>query len=287
MSSRSIAKAADVLDRWYNLLEQEANAYKTANYLTTPSQTNDKGNTFDTDTKMVVCRSKLFAWMYDLVDTHSLDRELVAVAASYMDRYLSKQTSINRGYIYQLVGMTSLYLAIKIYRDQGKCAGAASFAGLSRGLFTDHDIVKMENSMLNTLDWRMFPPTAVTFGTMLLAMIPRGACSPFSRHSMFERIRFLLELSIAVPFFLGKKPSNIAIGAFIEIMESEEQPNVSDKIHQAHFKRRLYILAGIDSDSNEVTICRNAMKKIHQEAKVELKKKDAAIVSPEHCELYC
>ena len=275
MSTRSIAKAADSLDRWYNLLEQESTAYKTANYLTTPPQTaNDTDSTFNADTK-IAYRSKLFAWMYHLVDKHSLDRELVAIAASYMDRYLSKHPSINRGYIYQLVGMTSLYMATKIYRDQGKCAGAASFAGLSRGLFTEHDIINMESRMLNTLDWRMHPPTAYDFAKMLLAMVPRGACSPFSRRSLFERVRFVLELSITARFFLGKKPSNIAVGAFIEIMESEEQPNVSKPKHQAHFKRCLYIFSGIDSDSDEVIECRNAMKKIHQEATVELKKKDA------------
>jgi len=276
MSSRSIVKAADLLERWYNLLEQESTSYKTVNYLTAPSQiTNDNGSTLDADT-MAGCRSKLFAWMFNIVDKHSLDRELVAIAASYMDRYLSKHPSINRNDICTKVGMTSLYLAIKIYRDQGKCAGAASFAGLSRGLFTEHDIIKMESSMLNTLDWRMHPPTTFTFAHLMLSMIPRGACSPFSRRSMFERVRFALELSIAVPFFLGKKPSNIAIGAFLEIMESEDQPNVTETKHRAHFKRCLYMFAGIDSDSDEVIECRNAMKKMHEEVTEKLKKKDAA-----------
>jgi uncharacterized UPF0160 family protein len=96
MSSRSIAKAADLLERWYNLLEQESTAYKTVNYLIT----NDKDSTLDTD-KMTKYRSKLFEWMYHIVDKHSLDRELVAIAASYMDRYLSKHPSINSDYIYK------------------------------------------------------------------------------------------------------------------------------------------------------------------------------------------
>lgn len=286
MSSRSVAKAADVLERWYNLLEQESTAYKTTNYLITPGRTaNDEGNAIDTDAELIVCRSKLVAWMYNLVDKYSLDRELVAVAASYMDRYLEKHTSSSRGHISNLVGMTSLYLAIKIYRDQGKCAGAVSFAGLSRGLFNELDIIKMESSILKSLDWRVHPPTVFVFARACLVMVPRDACSPFSRRCMFERIRYLLELSIAVPFFLGKKPSDVAVGAFIEIMESDEQPNVKYPNHQSQFKRRLYILTGIDSDSDKVTVCRNALKKIYKEAKVELEKKDvaaaaAAIVTP-------
>ena len=285
MSARTVAKAADVLERWYNLLEQESTTYKTTNYLTTLDKTaNDKDDTFDTDEDLIASRSELFAWMYALVDKYSLDRELVAVAASYTDRYLSKLTSsTSRDNISQLVGMTSLYLAIKIYRDQGKCAGAGSFAGLSRGLFTECDIIKMESSILYSLNWRMHPPTVFTFGRALLPMIPRDACSPFSRRFMFERIRYLLELSIAVPFFLGKRPSDIAVGAFILITESDKQPNVADTNHQAQFKHRLYILTGIDSDSDEVTVCRDTLKKIYQEAKVKLDKKNAAaaaIVTP-------
>ena len=285
MSSKSMAKAVDLLERWYVLLEKENTGYQTENYITSPSQktTDSNDDTIDTDTK-ILYRSKLFEWMYQLVDKYSLDRELVAIAGSYMDRYIPlsqhQHPSINRGYTYQLVGMTSLHLAIKITRDQGKCAGATSFARLSRGLFTEDDINTMEWSMLTTLQWRMHPPTAVTFATLLLMFVPRDACSPFSRHDLFERIRYLLEISVTIPFFLGKKTSNMAVGAFIVIMESEEQPNVSETEHRAQFKRYLFTVAGIDSDADKVIECRDAMKKIQQEAAVELKKKVAVQTSP-------
>lgn len=273
MSSRSMAKAIDLLERWYILLEQEI-AYQTVNYLSLPPEnaTITDEITFTPQAK-TARRSKLFTWMYHLVDKHDLDRELVAIAASFMDRFLYKNLSINRIDM-QLVGMTSLYVAIKLYRDQGKYAGVTSFAGLSRGVFSEQEITKMEWRMLNTLDWRMSPPTVFTFTSLLQSFIPRGACSPFSRRTLIERIRYLLELSITLPFFLAKKPSNIAIAAFLEIIESEEQPNVSEPKHQAHFKRCIWSLAGIDSDSDEVTECRNVLKRIQREASIELKKQE-------------
>ena len=261
MSSRSVAKAADVLELWYNLLKQEEH------YLTELPRNKTK----------LICRSKLITWMYNLVDSYSLDRDLVAIAASYMDRYISKTSPVDDwGYMYQQVGITSLYLALKIYRENGKFAGVSSFASLSRGLFTEKDIIRMEIVMLNELEWSMHPPTVHTFSTMLLAFIPRGACSPFSRRSMFERIKFLLELCITVPFFIDKRPSNIAIGAFMEIMESEEQPNVSTD-HQAHFKHSLYVLAGVHCNSDEVAVCRDEMKNVmsHQDVQVGKKKNDS------------
>jgi len=86
MSSKSMAKAVDLLERWYVLLEKENTGYQTENYITSPSQktTDSNDDTIDTDTK-ILYRSKLFEWMYQLVDKYSLDRELVAIAGSYMD----------------------------------------------------------------------------------------------------------------------------------------------------------------------------------------------------------
>ena len=106
MSSRTVAKAADVLERWYNLLEQESTTYKTINYLTTLDKTaNDKDDTFDTDVDLIASRSELFAWMYALVDKYSLDRELVAVAAQFKHR------------LYLLTGIDSDSDEVTVCRD--------------------------------------------------------------------------------------------------------------------------------------------------------------------------
>ena len=43
-----------------------------------------------------------------------LDRDIVGISLSYFDRYLSRHTSIDET-LYQLVALTSLYLAVKLH----------------------------------------------------------------------------------------------------------------------------------------------------------------------------
>ncbi|KAL7532492.1 hypothetical protein ACHAXR_007663, partial [Thalassiosira sp. AJA248-18] len=206
-------------------------------------------------------RTRVCGWMYQVVDSHSLDRELVYIGMSYLDRYLSKHPLTTLNHDYQLVSMTSLYLAIKIYRANGKSAAVASFVKLSNGLFTENDFVNMEKRMLDTLQWRMHPPTPQSYLELLILFIPRAACSPSTRRALFERIKFLLELSVTVQFFIGKKPSSIAVAAFVEVMEHDQRPNnVQKQSCHAHFRYCARSIAGIYCDSPEVMECRDAMK---------------------------
>ena len=82
-------------------------------------------------------------------------REVVAVALSYLDRYLATR-AVNRR-IFQLAAMTALYLAIKLY-EPGKLR-LASLIELSRGYFLAEHIVIMEDSILQSLGWHVHPPT--------------------------------------------------------------------------------------------------------------------------------
>ena len=44
-----------------------------------------------------------------------IDREVVGIALSYFDRYASRHTAILAEPLFQLVAMTSLYLAVKLH----------------------------------------------------------------------------------------------------------------------------------------------------------------------------
>ena len=44
-----------------------------------------------------------------------IDREVVVIALSYFDRYASRHTAILAEPLFQLVAMTSLYLAVKLH----------------------------------------------------------------------------------------------------------------------------------------------------------------------------
>lgn len=89
-------------------------------------------------------RSKICEWSYQVIDHFDYDREIVAVSLSYLDRYLCKRPVNKR--TFQLVAMTTLYLACKLY-DPHKLR-MASLIELSRGYFTEEHITAMEESIL-------------------------------------------------------------------------------------------------------------------------------------------
>ena len=89
-------------------------------------------------------RSKICEWSYQVIDHFDYDREIVAVSLHYLDRYLSKRPVNKR--TFQLVAMTTLYLACKLY-DPNKLR-MSSLIELSRGYFTEEHITAMEGSIL-------------------------------------------------------------------------------------------------------------------------------------------
>lgn len=272
----------ELIDRFQALLHLESTAYNFSNYISTPNpMQHEDGHSRLCKDKRQWRRIKIIGWMYNVIDTHLLDRELVCIAMSYMDRYLSKHLLASHSQdAHQLVGMTSLFMAIKIFRNQGKCAAVASFAKLSKGLFSENDLLNMEQSILDTLQWRMHPPTPQTYLELLINFLPPSACLPFTRRALFERIKFLLELSVTVPFFFCKKPSSIAVATFMAVMENEEGPNVRKQTYRSHFRYCARSIAGIYCDSQEVVECRNAMKVVHKNA---LHQMDDEVMNEKEC----
>ncbi|KAL7510691.1 hypothetical protein ACHAXN_007557, partial [Cyclotella atomus] len=268
--------------RFQILLEQEVSTYRFVNYLSPAHQLDcfDDSSTStafdDRDARHLsqqkkYWRDKIVAWMYHVVDQHDLDRELVEISLNYMDRYLAEQ-SIHDSSGFQLAGMTSLYLAIKIFRHEGRGASMRSFVKLAEGAYNELDFVDMEQSILDTLEWRVHPPTTLAFLDLLLLLLPQGACdTSFTRHALYERIKFLLELCVTVPFFFTKNPSHNAIAACIEVMQHEDKPNVPEVKYQKHFKKCIWSICGIDCESDEVVECIDAMAIIHKNAWYDLK----------------
>ena len=281
MISTMSMSTVEMMDRFRILHEQAVSTYRFSNYLSPSYQldsfnNNHKSTAFNDKHARNLSqlktdwRDKLCAWMYQIVDDHELDRELIEVSLNYMDRYLSKQ-HINDSYEFQLVGMTSLYLAIKVFRHMGKGASISGFVMLSQGLYSSQDFETMEYSILEVLDWRMHPPTTLAFLDLLIMILPRGACSSLTRIALYERIKFLLELCVTVPFFFTKNPAHVAIAAFIDVMQHKDKPNIPEVKYQEHFCKFVYSVCGIDCKSDEVVECSKAMTIVHRNAWHDLK----------------
>ena len=89
-------------------------------------------------------RQKICEWNFQVIDRCNLDRETASVSLNYLDRYLSTH-HVNMETL-QLVALTSLYLAIKLYESVPSMMSLLIDA--SRGRFNKDRIVLTEESIL-------------------------------------------------------------------------------------------------------------------------------------------
>jgi hypothetical protein len=97
-------------------------------------------------------------WFYQVIDYCALSRDTVQICMSYLDTFLAARPDpylYDREH-YQLAAITSLYVSIKLHEPVE--LDVKLLAVLSRGIYSQPDIVAMERTLLEALQWRMNPP---------------------------------------------------------------------------------------------------------------------------------
>mmetsp|Transcript_13486 Transcript_13486/g.24412 ORF Transcript_13486/g.24412 Transcript_13486/m.24412 type:complete len:350 (+) Transcript_13486:97-1146(+) len=175
-------------------------------------------------------RRKICEWAFEVTDHFGFDREVVSIALNYLDRVVAHTTETTNARVprkeFQLVAVTSLYLAIKLHGETDAVEGAPrklrinAFVELSRGMFTIETLETTERAILSNLEWNVNPPTTVCFVASLLRLLPASWDSqPLHASvasSIFEMARYLTELSVCVSTFSFKfKSSEISYSAIL------------------------------------------------------------------------
>lgn len=159
-------------------------------------------------------REKIVEWCFQVVDHCDMDRDLVFIAMSFFDRYLSRY-SVDET-LTQLVAMTCLYLAVKIHSS--KKISIISIVSLSRGFFRLDQVVKMEMCIMKSLNWYLNPPTPSTFVDILYPLMEELVGGDDSASEIKDLAKYLLELSVCDSYFINKNPSLIAHAAITVAM---------------------------------------------------------------------
>ena len=163
-----------------------------------------------------VCRDKMCEWSYQIVDFCKFNRESVDIAMNYLDRFILTTNGVdaiqNRN-VYQLAAMTSLYSAIKIHERQALSPKVVS--QLSRGLYTEDQIIEMESKILHGLQWKLHPPTAFSFVRELLAAIPDQVFDENQRALILDVSQIQTELAVCDYRFIETPTSLIAFCAYV------------------------------------------------------------------------
>lgn len=192
------------------------------------------------------CRCKISTWCYQVSDYAKFTRETVAIAMNLLDRYLmttvGQSARLDREE-YQRAAMTSLYISVKIHETE---AMAPKFiTKLSRGTFAPSEVVAMEAKMLGALQWRLNPPTSLSFIRMLLDIIPTELLDGKARQTVYEVSKYQGELAVSEYPMVGVKPSTIA---FCSLMNAFESVGLFDEDTLNRIERVLSMSIGIDHD---------------------------------------
>lgn len=182
-------------------------------------------------------RRKLCEWTFEVVDHFNFDREVVSVALYYLDRVASLKVEATGKPIpkreFQLIAVTSLYIAIKLHGETDDLEGPrkklkiSAFQELSRGFFKVDTLEATERSMLQMLQWRLNPPTSAQFVAYFLRMLPEW--SPYEcKHTheavagkIFDMAKYLTELSVCVSAIVFRfKSSIIGYAAILSAIDS-------------------------------------------------------------------
>jgi hypothetical protein len=258
------------------LLRQESEVYgPSKDYLTTilnssvdPSERVSEG-----------WRRKLCEWCYEVVDHFGFDREVVSIALNYLDRVVALKTESSADGMskreFQLIAVTSLYIAIKLHGETDSLDGPRrklridAFVELSRGFFQVEVIEAMERNIIESLDWRLNPPTSLRFIANLLRLLPVWSinenCTPHAAvvGSIYDVARYLAELSVCVSdFSFDFNTSTIAYASILCTLEALQETLPLPYDIRVKFLNDIAEVTGLFPESKEVRQVRDMIKEL-------------------------
>lgn len=201
------------LDTIAAMRHQEVNVYQTRDFLSLKDC-----NCLSVDED---CRAKMAAWCYQVVDFCEFNREIVEIAMNFLDRFIltsAGSSVLHDRALYQLACMTTLYTAIKI--NEPEAISPSVVSELSKGIYTAQEVEVMEFHILNALQWRVNPPTVMSFVRQFLELIPEYALPEPVRTALYEVVKFQAELAVSDYGLIAVKPSTLAFTSIVNALES-------------------------------------------------------------------
>ena len=215
-----------------------------------------------------VWRQQIIEWMYTLVKCCNLQHSSAAAASYFLDVAASaaavsspeKEEEGSGGLLglliqspddYQLVAMTSLYVALKMYdtpSHKRSLIKLQSLVQLGNGDFTEEDILQMELDLLNGFQWNLCPPTPNCFLYQYLSLLPAGT-SQHTKSRIEDFALHAIEIAMARDTIAcSMKPSTVAYSAILRSFHRMDQGDMP--LEQLHsFLGRLEHVEDMDHAS--------------------------------------
>ena len=155
-------------------------------------------------------RRQMATWCIQISKMLDQQIETVEVALSILDRAPAADPKLAEDpETYQLACVGSLYIATKLYEKKQLSLGAMTHLCLNR--FYEYQIEAMELRLLASIQWRVNPPTAVSFARLLLKI-----ARLHENHReilIMEEVKKQVEKAVVEEYFLTVKASTLAFAA--------------------------------------------------------------------------
>jgi hypothetical protein len=188
------------------------------------------------------CREQIVEWSFRVVDYFRIDREVVVLSLSLLDRFLAI-CQCDRS-TFKLAATTTLHLAVKLLHPC-KLGELGILSDLSRGEFDMNDVALMEKHILDSLNWKLHAPTSIAFATLLLEFFFSSQnidMSPTDVDDLYDISSFFTELAVCDYYFVGLTPSMIAIASIVNALEGMFGPDnkITSRILKTASKLNMY-----------------------------------------------
>jgi len=204
-------------------------------------------------------REKICHWSFNVIDHFDLSREVVAVSMSLFDRFLATRGNRCSGSTALLASLTTLHIAIKV--NEVRKIKLGTLANLSRGQFGPRHIEEMEWNVLTSLEWKIHPPTSMSFISHLLLLLPPqvdDAC----KEEIYALSRYITELSVCDSSFVEINPSSVAFAAILNSLEDRKYRKFISSSVRDQFVRSIERHVDIRQDDEHVAMARPKLKKL-------------------------
>lgn len=264
----------DIFDRLQVMRKQEKTNYKCRDYLADlhmPVMMKDGASRTNLNSKKRIgriktnngvdeyCREQIVEWSFRVVDYFHINREIVAISTSFLDRFLAECTCNRK--TFKLVATTALNLAIKL-NESHKGDMMNVLSDLSRGEFSLNDITEMETAILEALSWHLHPPTSRCFIEHILKLLPASTCPSLLRNiSAFAA--FFADLSLCEYRFTMQSPSIIAFAAILNSMEILNLNDYSSNLQES-FVDQISVIINLHHESQIVREARKHLWLIYE-----------------------
>jgi Cyclin, N-terminal domain len=203
---------------------------------------------------------------------------VVYIALNYLDRsanhwFENSETQITKRE-YQLLAVTSLYMAIKIHGEtdcthQRRKLKIDAFCELSRKHFDVTMIEDTERYILSALNWNVNTPSALKYISTFLSLCPKW--EPSSHHVQYASVigciydvaRYLTELSVCQSdFSFTCKTSVVAFASILLAMENLQPTMPLLYAVRVHFLKNIAHATGYVAGNAEVLRVYDMLKSV-------------------------